>query len=291
MNYRGQQLIFMPVLLLASLVFAEETGPAQAERTAEAKLPQLEVGIGMGLLTRPDYRGSREYTATVLPLPYVAYRSETLEISRDGLIARLFETDRVQLRLSASASLPGDESQETVRRGMPELLPTFEAGPSMDFRLGEAAGGTWDLRLPVRAVAATDLSEFETLDLLANPNLRYGRHWQAARWAFESSASAGPIFASKKYHQYFYGVETRFATPERPAYEASSGYSGTRASAFLGARRGPWIVGFGISHDRLSGAEFEDSPLVESDHSTVFGFGIFYALWAWDKFPPQRGSD
>ncbi|MEW5208183.1 MipA/OmpV family protein, partial [Bacillus cereus] len=44
-------------------------------------------------------------------------------------------------------------------------------------------------------------------------------------WYF--GAQAGPLFADRRYHDYFYTVAAQFATPERPAYQATGGYSGT----------------------------------------------------------------
>ncbi|MGQ0700019.1 MAG: MipA/OmpV family protein [Panacagrimonas sp.] len=247
---------------------------------------RLDLGAGVASLTRPDYRGSGEVGTLVLPTPYLAYHSERLQLSRDGLVARLFQTEKLHLGLSASASLPGDDSQDSVRRGMPELLPTFEIGPSLDWRLGEA-GGTWDLRLPVRAVAAADFKEAEGIGWLAYPHLRFRRDWTQGGWKVETGAGAGPLWASSKYHRYFYAVEERFATLERPAYDVGGGYSGARATAYLGLRRHKWRIGLGITHDALGGSVMRDSPLVETDSSTVVAIGVFYTFKSWEWELPQ----
>lgn len=248
---------------------------------AEVRLPRLELGVGAGLLSTPDYSGSAQVRTTVLPVPYFAYRGERLQLSRDGLVARLFNTENVRLGVSASASLPGNGSQDGVRRGMPKLLPTFEIGPSLDWRLGNA-GGDWDLQLPVRAVAAADLDHFEGIGWLAYPHLRYSLDWLLGEWSVETAIGAGPVWSSRQYHRYFYAVEPQFATPQRPAYAPASGYSGARSTAYVGMRHGPWRVGLGISHDTLAGAAMRDSPLVETGQATVIGLGVFYSLWMRD---------
>jgi len=275
------------VLLLGTA--AAQPAVAQASPLQE---PRWELGLGAALLARPDYRGSAQFSTTVLPVPYVVYRGERVQVSREGLMARLFDSENVRLGLSLSASLPGHDSEDGLRRGMPDLLPTFEAGPSLDWRLGEAGGpggpgGHWDLRLPVRAVAAADLGEFEGIGWLAYPQLRFSRSQGMGEWKVETAAGIGPLWASRKYHRYFYRVEPQYATPQRPAYDPGSGYSGARATAYLGVRRGAWRLGLGITRDELAGSVMRDSPLVETDHATVVALGVFYALWASEQAAPE----
>lgn len=261
--------------LLLSVAAAQ---PAVAQ-TRPPQEPRWELGAGAALLARPDYRGSAQSSTIVLPVPYVVYRGERVQLSREGLMARLFDSDNLRLGLSLSASLPGHDSQDGLRRGMPELLPTFEAGPSLDWRLGEA-GGHWDLRLPLRAVAAADLGEFEGIGWLAYPQLHFSGSRRIGAWAVETAAGIGPLWASRKYHRYFYAVEPQYATPQRPAYDPGGGYSGARATAYLGVRRGAWRLGLGITRDELGGSAMRDSPLVETGQATVVALGVFYALWA-----------
>lgn len=277
----------------AALILAGTLAGARAAAVEEpaTSARHLELGVGLGVIATPDYRGSSQFSTTVLPVPYVSYRDRRVELSRrDGLVARLFNTEYLRLGVSASASLPGNDSQDSLRRGMPKLLPTFEIGPSLDLRVSEA-GGHWDLRLPVRAVAAADLDEFEGIGGLSYPHLRFSRDRQSfGNWEVEGAAGLGPLWATRSYHRYFYRVEPRYATPDRPAYDPPGGYSGARATAYLGLRRGPWRIGLGLTRDALAGAAFRDSPLVETAHSTVIAFGVFYALWAHDWPAPEPAA-
>ena len=272
-----RNLISCTTLLLAALTAL----PAAADEDVR----RLELGVGAAALTRPDYRGSAEVSTTVLPVPYVSYKGKLLELSRDGLVARLFNSENLRLGVSGSGSLPGDDSQDSVRKGMPELLPTFEIGPSLEWRFSEA-GGKWELRVPLRAVAAADFDEFEGIGWLAFPHLRFERGWTPSNWEVDTAVGIGPVWASGKYHRYFYQVEPQFATPERPAYDLGSGYSGARATAFLGVRRGAWRIGLGITHDALAGSVMRDSPLVETGHSSVIALGVFYTLGTWEWTVP-----
>jgi len=86
---------------------------------------------------------------------------------------------------------------------------------------------------------------------------------------------AGPLFADRRYHEYFYGVAPEFATATRPAYEAPGGYAGWRATAAFSRRFGTsaWFGAF-LRYDDLHGAVFADSPLVRRQSTVTAGFGI-----------------
>jgi outer membrane protein len=283
MHTQGTQArpLTLPALAVAFSVLLGAALPARAE-----DLPRLELGAGVALLTRPYYRGSAQSSSTLFPAPYLVYRGERLQLSREGLMARLFKTEDFRVSLSLAASLPGHDSEDSLRSGMPDLLPTFEAGPSLDWML-DGEGGAWKLRLPVRAVAAADFKDFEGIGWLVHPHLQFRHSRQQGRWALETALAAGPLWASQKYHRYFYAVEPQYATAERPAYDPGGGYSGARASAYLGLRRGAWRLGLGITHDALNGAEMEDSPLVETEQATVFALGLFYSFLRRDHAAPD----
>ena len=60
-------------------------GPAHAEH-----LPVWELGIGIGTLNTPHYRGSDSEADLILPFPYVIYRGSFLQIDREeGVRGRL----------------------------------------------------------------------------------------------------------------------------------------------------------------------------------------------------------
>ena len=279
---------------LAAVLALACSSPLRAEEAPEVPEPtRLELGAGVGALFNPDYRGSKQTSTTVLPVPYVSFHDRRVELSRDGVAAKLLRAESFRLGLSASASLPSDDSEGSARQDMPDLLPTFEIGPSLDWRISDR-GGKWDLRLPVRAVAAADFDEFEGIGLLSNPNLRFSRDGvRLGEWELETSVSAGPLWASRKYHRYFYRVAPRYETADRPAYDPPGGYSGARGSAYLGLRQGAWRMGLGVTHDVLAGAVMRDSPLVETEHSTVIALGIFYSFWVreWANPAPAKAVD
>lgn len=239
--------------------------------------PLWEVGLGPTLLYLADYRGADEGRLYLYPFPYVIYRGDFFRADRDGIRGVFFENDRVEFDLSVFGTVPLDSEKNTARDGMPDLDPTVEFGPSINVTLARDRAQDWrlDLRLPVRAAVATDFSHAQSIGWVAYPHINLDLHPTFLGGKWNIGLQTGPMFATTKYHQYFYSVDPQFATPARPAYEASGGYSGTVALGSLTRRIGRFWVGGFMRYDYLKGAVFDDSPLMRRDHS--FGAGIAVA--------------
>jgi outer membrane protein len=253
--------------------------PARAELR-----PLWEVGAGVTVLDFPLYRGAEERRSYLLPVPYLQYHGDVLQISRDRMRGLLFRRDRVELDFSVNGSVPVNSSDSLARRGMPDLDPTLEIGPSLNVHLyfDDRRQTNLDLRLPVRAVVATNFSRFEQQGWLFHPSLNLDlRNVQQSGWNF--GLVAGLLYADQRYHQYYYDVAPQYATATRPAYSASAGYSGSQYMATLSKRYGSfWIGGF-TRWDDLTGAAFADSPLVTRRQSFAAGFMVAWILFSSDK--------
>jgi outer membrane scaffolding protein for murein synthesis (MipA/OmpV family) len=223
-----------------------------------AELPRWELGLGLAGLTVPDYRGSDKQRGYLLPLPYVQYRGEIFRIDREGAHGRLFDSERVRLELSVAAGPPARDGNNGARQDMPDIDPTVEAGPSLEIYL--TRDRTWQLQLPWRAVVATDLAHAEGIGWVFAPSLNY-RTRNGNGWG--GGVAVGPLYASEEYHDYYYEVTPVFATATRPAYDAPGGYSGSRVTLSASRRFPDFWVGAFARYDALSGAAFEDSPLVK----------------------------
>ena len=131
-----------------------------------------------------------------------------------------------------------------------------------------------DLRLPLRTVFATDLTYVRQTGWVFEPRLNLDLRNTLLGPGWNVGLAAGPMFATRKNQQFFYGVDGAFATPQRPAYDAKGGYAGTQFLAAL-SKRYPkyWIGGFASVTD-LSGAAYQDSPLVKTKNSFATGIAI-----------------
>lgn len=241
-----------------------------------AGTPLWEAGIGAGAVVVPDYRGADEGRTYVLPIPYFVYYGKRLSVDRRGVRGELLGGVRASFSVSASLGPPADSSHNSARSGMPDLDPTIEIGPSLDIELDDAAekNPSMTLRFPLRAVIATDLSHSKNVGWVFLPNLAidFNNVGPGGRWTL--GVSVGPIFATRKYHDYYYTVRPAFATPTRPAFDAHGGYSGAGVALTLSQRfAGYWVGGF-LRYDDLHGAAFEDSPLVRSSHAVLAGIAF-----------------
>lgn len=261
--------------VLACSLLAMTAGAARA-----AQLPLWELGFGVAPLSIPDYRGSDQQRTYILPLPYLIYRGKVLTIDRHGVMGKVLKSDRLRIDFSVNAGVPVKSSQNDARAGMPDLYPTIEVGPLLEVCLDPVCDGepTWTFRLPARAVIATDLHHTRYIGWTFNPNINYDKRLRigAVRWNF--GAALGPVFATDQQNDYYYSVDPAYATATRPAYEARAGYGGMRFAVALSKRfKNTWVGAF-VRYDNLSGAVFEDSPLVRTHNSVMAGFGVAWVF-------------
>lgn len=258
---------------LAVLLLAMWIMPARSEPR-----PQWELGMGATAFSLPDYRGSDERRGYAYPIPYLIYRGEKVRVDRQGVRGVFFESDRVELDFSIYGTPPVDSSNNQARRGMPDLDPTLEIGPLLSVSLWRERERRLDLRLPLRAVIATDLSHAHGAGWVFHPQLSLGMRPQLGDGRWNLGVQTGPLFATSQYHAYFYGVDQQFATAERPAYTARAGYSGWSLTGGLSRRyRQFWAGGF-ARYDALKGSAFEDSPLVRRQSSFMAGIAFAWVL-------------
>lgn len=265
------------VLLAASCLAAAATSAH-----ADPK-PLWEAGAGAGALVLPDYRGSDESRAYVLPFPYIIYRGEFFKADREGVRAEFLDTDRVKFEFAFGASQPVRSSSNKARDGMSDLKGSFEVGPSLSINLLRSAdrSSRLDLRIPV-STGVTLGGGFQGIGWQTSPRLNLDLSDVAAGWIGASGwnlgVAAGPIFQSRKRDAYFYDVPGDDVRPDRPAYRSSGGYAGSQVLMALSKRfERVWVGGY-LRADTLRGASFEDSPLVRRHSAFSAGIGVAYVF-------------
>lgn len=239
--------------------------------------PLYEFGLGVGAIAFDDYRGSATAHGYPLPLPYLLYNGKFLKANRDGIRGTLFNQDRFELNLSFDATTPVRSDRE--RSGMPDLKSTVELGPALDLHLMRSAEGDvkLDLRMPVRAALTVEASP-KIIGWTFTPRLALDLKHPLGFAGWNLGLLTGPLFADRRYHAYFYTIAPQYATPTRPAYEASGGYAGTQFISALSKRFPKFWVGAYARYDTLSGATFTDSPLVQRRSYMSGGIGISWIL-------------
>jgi MipA family protein len=247
--------------------------------TAGEEKPLWEIGAGVAAFSFPAYRGSDKVHNFLMPVPYFTYHGDFLKADRHGLRGSLFDSDRVDLTLSLSASPPTKSDDVAVRAGMADLRPTAEFGPQVDVTLwrSDHRARFLKLRLPVRAAFSIERSP-KDIGWIFSPNLNADITDLPGLPGWNLGLVAGPIYATRKQHDYFYGVAPEYATATRPAYAASGGYSGSQFLASLSRRFDKTWVGAFVRYDSLRGAAFIDSPLVARRNFAAAGIAVSWVI-------------
>jgi len=242
-------------------------------------LPLWEIGAGLAILNLPDYRGSDVTNTYVLPVPYIRYRGEILKADRDGFRGILFDSEQLEVNISLNGSLPADSDDNPARAGMADLEPTLEIGPSVDFHLWRSPEKKMnlDFRVPLRAGITLESSP-RHIGWVFWPNLKLELQDTLGHPGWDFDIQAGPTFGDGEYNDYFYSVGPADATAARPEYNATAGYSGAQVSMSL-TKRFPryWVGGF-LRYENLSGAVFEDSPLVNRNSALSVGVALSWVF-------------
>jgi outer membrane scaffolding protein for murein synthesis (MipA/OmpV family) len=244
--------------------------------SSEPARPVWELGLGVGAVSFRDYRGSDTTHAYPVAVPYFIYRGRLLRADREGLKTKLLPDDRLRLDFSVNASTP--VRNNSARQGMPQLRTTVELGPALDIHAWRSADERLklDVRLPVRAV--TTLGSPGFIGWVFAPNVNLDIASPAGLTGWNLGLLTGPLFATRRYDQYYYTVATQYATPQRPVYQASGGYAGTQVLAALTKRYSKFWTGGYVRYDTLAGASFESSPLVKSRSYWSVGIGIAWII-------------
>ena len=260
---------------MAGLTFASDTDSVPSKKK---KNPKFEFGVITAGQYLREYRGSKATELKGIVAPYFLYRGDLIKIDRQGARAEFFKSDRFEFKVSGEASLSGGGSDSERREGMPELDSAFELGPSFNINLtGENFSRGLELNFPIRAVFTFDSFDVTQRGFTFNPKFTYKFPKSFKGWA--AKAQVGALYGSQNYHGYYYDVAPEFVTSWRPEYSADSGFSGSYFRATLRKRSKSFFYAVSLRYDNLSGAVFEDSPLVETKDYFSLGFAFAYIFW------------
>lgn len=248
--------------------------PAIHARAAGEK-PLWEIGAGVSALTLPAYRGSDQTNNFILPIPFFTYHGDFFKADRHGIRGSFFDTDRVDLTVSLALSPPMGSNDIPIRTGMPDLKATFEVGPQVDLTLWRSENRARFLKLlmPLRAALTVEGSP-EGVGWVFSPTLNVDITDLPGMPGWNLGLLAGPLFGSQRQNAYYYSVAPQYATPARPTYEAPSGYAGMHYTMGMSKRFPNFWLGAFLRYGNLSGARFEDSPLVVQKDSLGAGVAL-----------------
>jgi MipA family protein len=239
-----------------------------------------ELGIGMSGISFPDYVGSDQRRNWPLPFPYVVYQGKRINVDQGTVSGILPLTNRLSLDISAGGALPVDSRHNKAREGMDDLDAIVEVGPSLKYDIYRSSDDhrRLILDLPLRAATAVAFDHVAYEGLISSPSVEYRMEQPAddGRWVFR--AATGPLFSDGQYNSYFYAVGRDDATSRRRAFDTDGGYGGWRIAGGVARRWDQfWFGGF-VRYINISGAVFENSPLVKTNSYLIGGVGVAWVF-------------
>lgn len=267
--------------------------PVKAALTKENSEPLWEAGIVLGAGRLPANRGSEEYSTYYLPLPYFVYKGDILKIDGESITGRFFNSENLDINTSIFFTL---NDNDTAREGMPDLdLVAFAVGPALKYYFRRIANDGYDLSLdlPIRAAISGDYDDGLSINyrgLQSRINLSYkDKNVFNADGKYEFGAATGIVFYDEKLAEYYFGVENKYATADREAYDPGAGYAGASASLDFLYNVNEWL---GIRTygrlDFLQGTDYENSPLVTEPMTSIIGVAIMGKFWRSETRVPKR---
>jgi outer membrane scaffolding protein for murein synthesis (MipA/OmpV family) len=247
-----------------------------AEETNQTYPSEWELGVGVGGVSLPHYRGADQHAEYIAPIPYIAYNGKRLKIDREGGRFYFYNSKDVKVDVSTAFALNVNSNDNRARTGMSDLDNIVEIGPRILFNLYQSDDKDLRFRLgvPLRAAYAINFSQVKNIGLVFSPYLQL--RYFTSGW--ESAVSYGPMWANESYHDYFYEVSPQYVSPTRSLYNAKAGYSGSRLTLTLSKRFDKMHFGLFARYDDLSGASFINSPLVKQNDSLMVGVALSWIL-------------
>ena len=244
-----------------------------------------EFGIGGATIEVANYPASSQRNFIAAASPYAVYRGDIFRVGDgNGLRAIVVDKSNLEIGLSFGGAFAADSENGTAREGMPELDILLEVGPQAiyrikDYSFKEGGNAHINARLQLRTAFSTDFSSINSRGFVLNPVITYQQRGRLLKGT-ALSASFGMIFATERFHDYFYEVPEQFMTNQRTSYDAKGGYLGSRLALNISFPISNSIRGFaGVGTQIHNGSVNEDSPLYEKDITYSASLGFVWRLY------------
>jgi outer membrane protein len=258
---------FLGFYLALSIIFTSLTANAA-----------LEVGLGAVVTNVPLYIGSDEAETFYLPFPYLRYRTEKITIDRDLIQGNLWKHGNWTLEMSLGGSVKVNSEKSEARKGMDDLDYILEVGPALNYFFSgdRTTDNALLVEFPLRVAIGSDFTEARYRGVTFNPRLVWRRGYRINGFEVRPQIAFGLRSADNDLNDYFYGVDSKFATAERPTYKGKAGYGGSQFGYSTAVLWDNWLAAGFMRYVNAGGAAFEDSPLYKQDDSWVVGFAVAY---------------
>jgi len=267
-------------MFLFSLILLFLASPLRAElRPIHSNKPLYEWGVVGGSAFVPDYPASEQGRLRYLVVPQFRYRGLRFRSDEeDSFKARFLHNHEYGFDLSGSGAFATKSSLNDARKGMKDLDWMGELGPRFYVFLVKSEKLWVRLFFPVRMAFSTDLKSTTYQGLVFAPSFN-------ARLYFDESKFNSIIFSVSRTHtthqvqEFYFEVDRKDATAQRPEYDAKSGYMGSTASLSYIYEKEHLGVYFGGGVTSYKGSANSGSPLHTADYTYSAFVGLSYLFY------------
>ncbi|MGZ6488216.1 MAG: MipA/OmpV family protein [Pseudobdellovibrio sp.] len=279
------KLIFTLVLFFACSLRAAE----EASNYKKYDHPLFEWGIFIAHGKLADYPGSDEYRYRTIPVPYISYHGDIFQTDdQDGTRVRFIKDPNFDFDLSFGGSFPTENNNDIARTGMPDLDWTLEVGPRLIYYFyRNSEVGNIRLGLPVRSAFSTNLSNLKGIGYVLAPTFQIDKYDFISKGVdlyFDFTMN----FISKGEADYFYGIDRKYQTSLRPAYEAQSGFLNWETSLAAKIERDQNVLLFGVEYSDLSQSANRGSYLQRTNQNISYFVGLGRILFRSEEKADSR---
>lgn len=275
----------MPLRITTCMLLSLLATQLNADEVADEDLPGLWgfriVAFGQNF---PAYPSSSDQNFTALPIPYPVYRGKIFSFGQDLeeiASGQLLSTNRINLSVGLSASFPESSDKLSGRTGMPDLDFLVEAGPEINMALNGGPDDDRELLLSLQVRAAVSIDDLDATGrgFSFNPELEYlARDFLDAKTELRFRIS--PIWGTRDYTDFFYGVAPEYATADRPAFDAKSGYVNTEFLVGLNRKITDRLEFRGSIRLWVNkGSANASSPLFQRDYDRGIRLALYWTAW------------
>jgi len=246
----------------ALALFASQAIQADEFSASTGKRP---ITVGLGVLHQDKPYDGYDDDEKTKPVPVILYEGENFFVRGSNLGWKFIDTNGLELSLVGQYLADGyDSSDSDNLRGMDDRDPSFGVG-------GQAIWNPDALGFKLSAVTdVTDNSDGQ--QVVGELFYKYRSD------ALMIQPSAGFVWQSDDYNDYYYGVKNSEAVPGRPAYSADDDFNYRMgAVAIYQQKTSPWMYAAGMRYTFFSD-EIKDSPIVDEDGEFTAFIGVAYTF-------------
>jgi outer membrane protein len=280
----------IPLMLLLLAGTSVNSEPLATSKTDDEDEALWEMHLAAFGQYGAAYPASEDDNFNFIPIPYPVYRGKIFRIGEDTanpIKGRVFRTDRIKLDFEFDLNFGADSSDIEAREDMPDLDFVLEVGPKLEIEFARQPliGGAWFFMPQVKLATSFDGLSPSFEGFVFSPELKWRRAFAGKRNLLKFKIT--PAWATEDYMDYYYTVDSEFATATRPAYDASGGYLGTEVGlSWQRSLTDELIIALGGGVSFYKGATNDDSPLFKDDVNSSVFLAFLWKFWESERREP-----